>query len=94
MIPPPDEKRSFYSVAVYWLREGEYGGARPGKTYDDCLHIVGSLERSGYGKKGVSEIHIIQTTKRVWKFQKQGVHHQSMKLSELIARGVEDTNIK
>lgn len=64
-LPTVDEQiaktnRTVYCVAVWW-HEG-YGGTDVCKTLEDARAKAKALERLGYPKAGISQVHIWRNT--------------------------------
>ncbi len=69
MKPPSSHLRKgpFYSVAVWWVSEGSYGGANAALSWADALEQIERLRKLGYDKPGKSEIHVFRRVTETWK---------------------------
>jgi len=59
-------KSTTYQVAVWWPRDGGYGGSTTARSMEAALAEAKALARLGYGyDRGNGEIHIIKTVREV-----------------------------
>jgi uncharacterized protein (DUF169 family) len=68
-----ENPQDFVRVAVYWTgHDPGYGGPTKCKDLQEAIRHCQFLRKSGYGKPGLSEIHVIQCkngVKRTYKYE-------------------------
>lgn len=62
------QEKTKYVVAVWWCREGDYGGSSSYPTMPKALEHCEQLRKLGYDKPGKSEIHIQRQRCAIMKF--------------------------
>lgn len=55
-----------FKVAVFWPREGSYGGASLFSALDDALRAAKRLCEQGYENRPTSEVHIMEVVS--WRY--------------------------
>lgn len=75
--PKPWKVRTHWSIAVYWVREREYGKATTVDGWEEAIEKAENKISRGFGKEGISEIHVTRTHLRKWKFISRTTEQES-----------------